>query len=76
MPLAIAGDIRKGGEPVIMSKRKTVPNKKKYQVVAIVESKRCPIHGAALVSEVIESTDSLLTLSQLRSRKANHCPFC
>lgn len=61
---------------MLIPKCRTISNKKKYQVVAIVEPKRCPIHGAALVSEVIEGTDSQLTLSQLRRRKANHCPFC
>jgi hypothetical protein len=61
---------------MLIPKQKTVSTKKKYQVVAIVESKRCPIHGAALVSEVLESAVAQLTLSEIRRRKSNHCPFC
>ena len=60
---------------MLIPKRKAV-SKKKYQVVAIVESSRCPIHGAALVSEVKESTNGRLSLSDLRRRKVRHCPFC
>lgn len=61
---------------MLIPKRRTISKRRKYQVVAVVESRRCPIHGAALVSEVIEATDSRLTLSQLQRRKSMHCPFC
>lgn len=61
---------------MLIPKQKTVSTKKQYQVVAIVEAKRCPIHGAALVSEVLECADAQLTLAELHRRKSHHCPFC
>ena len=60
----------------MLTAKKTTIRKKKYQVVALVESRRCPTHGAALVSEVIEGVDGQLTVPIHRERKVMHCPFC
>ncbi len=60
----------------IPKKKATQPKKKTYQVVAVVESRRCPKHGAALVSEAIEGKDGQLTVPMYRGRKVLHCPFC
>ncbi len=45
-----------------------------YRVVAVVESRRCPVHHAVLVSEVAADPDEAVTVR--RDRKLPVCPFC
>lgn len=46
-----------------------------YRVVAVVESRRCPVHHAVLVSEV--AADPGGGAAPLRpERRILYCPFC
>lgn len=52
------------------------PKRRSYQVVAVVESRRCAIHGAVLVSEAHVGPDGEVTVPLRRHRKVLYCPFC
>ena len=47
-----------------------------YEVVTVVEERRCPLCEAALVSEAEMTITGEISVPMRPNRKVLHCPFC